>query len=241
LIQTYELEIVPRSSTKTVPVSDTRTALLDAAERLFSKQGVEATSVRQIVKDASANLGAITYHFGTKDRLALEVFARTLEPMNRQRLAELEVLEKAAKGKPIKLEKILETFIRSAVEDEASRQRRAEFIQLLGRCFQERREEIQSFMLRQFGEVVKRYDDAILRALPGLAPQEFHWRMSFLMGGLHHALEEWSWFDASSGPALPNRKKMRISREDLVQTFIAFAAAGLRAKAAHRSKSRSRR
>ena len=46
----------------------TRVALLDAAERLFSQNGIEGTSVREIIKAAGANLGAINYHFGTKDR-----------------------------------------------------------------------------------------------------------------------------------------------------------------------------
>ena len=63
----------------------TRVALLDAAERLFSQNGIEGTSVREIIKAAGANLGAINYHFGTKDRLALEVFARRLEPVKPDR------------------------------------------------------------------------------------------------------------------------------------------------------------
>ena len=71
----------------------TRLALLDAAERLFSQNGIEGTSVREITRAARANLGAINYHFGTKDRLALEVFARRIEPVNRERIARLDALE----------------------------------------------------------------------------------------------------------------------------------------------------
>src|SRR3954468_8381736 len=88
----------------------TRVALLDTAERLFSQNGIEGTSVREIIKAAGANLGAINYHFGTKDRLALEVFARRLEPVNRERVARLDALEAAGQGK-LKLEQILDALI----------------------------------------------------------------------------------------------------------------------------------
>src|SRR5262249_48968052 len=96
----------------------TRVALLDAAERLFSEYGIEGTSVRDIIKAAGANLGAINYHFGTKDRLALEVFARRLGPLNRKRVALLDALEAAAGTRPLKLEQILDALIRPVLENE---------------------------------------------------------------------------------------------------------------------------
>ena len=97
----------------------TRAALLDAAERLFSQNGIEGTSVRDITKEAGANLGAINYHFGTKDRLALEVFARRIEPVNRERIARLDALEAEAGRKKLKLEQILDALIRPALESES--------------------------------------------------------------------------------------------------------------------------
>jgi AcrR family transcriptional regulator len=54
------------------PAASTRNHLLDAAERLFAEQGVEATSVRDITKAAGANQGAINYHFQSKDKLVLD-------------------------------------------------------------------------------------------------------------------------------------------------------------------------
>ena len=54
----------------------TRERLLDTAERLFSQRGFASTSVREITDAADANLGAINYHFRSKDALYAEVFAR---------------------------------------------------------------------------------------------------------------------------------------------------------------------
>jgi len=50
--------------------------LVVAARKLFADNGFDRASVRAITRAARANLGAITYHFGSKDRLRDEVLAR---------------------------------------------------------------------------------------------------------------------------------------------------------------------
>ena len=50
--------------------------LLAAARQLFAEKGFDRASVRAITRNASANLGAVTYHFGSKDRLRDEVLTR---------------------------------------------------------------------------------------------------------------------------------------------------------------------
>jgi TetR/AcrR family transcriptional regulator, regulator of cefoperazone and chloramphenicol sensitivity len=47
----------------------TRDRLLTAARQLFAERGIVSASVRAITRAAHANLGAVTYHFGSKDRL----------------------------------------------------------------------------------------------------------------------------------------------------------------------------
>jgi AcrR family transcriptional regulator len=55
---------------------NTRTRLLDTAERLFAAHGVQAVSVRDIIRASCANLGAVNYHFKNRQALVLEVFER---------------------------------------------------------------------------------------------------------------------------------------------------------------------
>src|SRR3954467_5698265 len=62
--------------------------LLGAAGALFARQGYEGTSVREITRRAKANLGAITYHFGSKEALYHAVIASRAEPLV-QRVAEV--------------------------------------------------------------------------------------------------------------------------------------------------------
>ena len=59
----------------------TRQALIAAGIRLFGRQGFAATSVRQLAREAGANIAAIAYHFGGKEGLRLacaEEFGRRM-------------------------------------------------------------------------------------------------------------------------------------------------------------------
>ena len=55
--------------TSTGREDETRMRLLDAAGEIFSCKGFHAATVREITKVAKANVAAIHYHFGSKDRL----------------------------------------------------------------------------------------------------------------------------------------------------------------------------
>ncbi len=66
--------------------TDTKAELLDSASQLFAQQGFKGTSVRAITSAARANLGAVTYHFGSKHALYNAVLDRATAPL-RERLA----------------------------------------------------------------------------------------------------------------------------------------------------------
>ena len=59
----------------------TPAALLAAARELFAQQGYEGASVRAITSAAGANLGAITYHFGSKRALYDLVVEMCVSPL----------------------------------------------------------------------------------------------------------------------------------------------------------------
>lgn len=60
---------------------DTPRALLLAARPLFAREGFAATSVRDITRAARVNLGAVTYHFGSKRALYEAVLAEATRPL----------------------------------------------------------------------------------------------------------------------------------------------------------------
>lgn len=206
----------------------TRTAVLDAAERLFAEKGVEGVSIRDITAAAGANLAAVNYHFGSKERLVMEVFARRLEPMNRARLARLDALETAAGPRPVELSRIIEAFVRcSLVTETGEADQRESIMRLLSRCFFEPDLGIKRFLEEQLHEVASRFDRAISRAVPGLAAGELFWRMSFFIGALHHAQEAWTRFEQTPRPGqLPGLTRPDL--EDFIARITSFVTAGMR-------------
>ncbi len=53
-------------------MDDTRQRLLDAAGQTFADKGFEGATVRDICRIAEANIAAVNYHFGDKERLYIE-------------------------------------------------------------------------------------------------------------------------------------------------------------------------
>ncbi len=56
-------------------------ALMAAGRKLFARYGYEGASVRAITAEAGANLGAITYHFGSKKTLYNRVVEACVTPL----------------------------------------------------------------------------------------------------------------------------------------------------------------
>ena len=230
------IQVPPTSKSRECPAAKTRTLIIDTAEKLFAERGVEGTSVRDIVHEAGVNLGAINYHFGTKDALVVAVFVRRLEPLNRERLRRLDELERKAGEKPLELEAVLCAFFRPIIERETGDASSSElsfvrWVRLLGRLFQEPNPELMGLLKLHFEHICSRFDKAILRAVPGLTPNEVFWRMNFLIGALDRALDMWSRFDWLPIIGLgPDIKLERPSTEELITQLIAFCAAGIRAR-----------
>lgn len=70
--------------------ASTPDALRLAARRLFADHGFDGASVRAITSAASANLGAVTYHFGTKRKLYEAVLETSTAPLANAALAAVE-------------------------------------------------------------------------------------------------------------------------------------------------------
>jgi len=60
---------------------DLKDRLVDVARGLFASHGYDGTSIRDITSKAKANLGAITYHFGSKEALYHAVITSRAGPL----------------------------------------------------------------------------------------------------------------------------------------------------------------
>ncbi|GAA4461129.1 TetR family transcriptional regulator [Nemorincola caseinilytica] len=61
--------------------SEKQLSIIAAAERLFSVNGFEGTSVRDIANEAGVNVAMISYYFGSKEKLMEAVFEEKTKKM----------------------------------------------------------------------------------------------------------------------------------------------------------------
>ncbi|MBB5868110.1 AcrR family transcriptional regulator [Allocatelliglobosispora scoriae] len=155
---------------------DTRTQILDAAERLFAEHGYRGTSVRAITDLAGANLAAVGYHFGSKAELLAAVVRRVIEPITAAQSAGLDLLL-ARTPDPLVTE-LVEAFAgplfdEMPVGDEGG----ARTSRLIVTIISDPAEEARSWTGPAEDAVRDRYLAAFGRALPDLPPEELWFRM----------------------------------------------------------------
>lgn len=80
-------------------MTDTRTRLLEAAERLFAERGIDAVSLREITRESGAkNAIAVQYHFEDRDGVLQAIFDKHVPEVDARRHAILDEIE--ASGAP---------------------------------------------------------------------------------------------------------------------------------------------
>ena len=164
----------------------TKDRILAAAERLFARDGVEATSLRTITAEASVNLAAVNYHFQSKEALMHAVIARRLDPLNEKRLALLDAIEAEAGNGPLPLDKVLDALIGPVFE--MLRGPGKAFAPMMGRILWESSELSEKVFQKHLAHVAVRFFSAFERALPNLPRVELYWRLLFVFGTVTHTI-----------------------------------------------------
>ncbi len=167
-----------------------KSALLEAAQRLFAQHGFDKVSLRMLTQEAQVNLAAVNYHFRSKQGLIDAVIESYINPVNERRLRELEMAESEATGDSVSVDKILDCFLRPVLETVRETPLSQQlFFKLMGRCMNDGGlAQLPKSTLKLFGQVTKRFPAAIHRALPHVSEQEILWRLHFTIGVLTHVL-----------------------------------------------------
>ena len=206
------------------PQSEPKRRLLDAAEQLFADRGFESVSVRDVTQLAKANVAAVNYHFGSRDGLIGLVVVRYITPVNEERLARLDLLEKKWPGKVVPIEEIIDAFVRplAGIVRKSELSERL-FCKLMARIFSMQGEGLPPEVEAQMSGLIDRFTRALGRSLPTLPMEELIWRMHFLVGSIIHTLMHQEMLHRLTGGAsgMP-------AMEATLGRFIRFAAAGLR-------------
>ena len=206
---------------------ETKTRILDAAERLMGEEGFDVP-LRTITAEAGVNLGAVNYHFRSKDALLDAIIVRRIAPVNQRRLEMLDQVEARYPEGPVPLEDVLEAFFRPVFEAAGDM---THIRPLIGRIYSTPREFLTRVYERHLAGVVQRFVPALRRAAPELPQQELIWRMHFAVGMMVHVMN-WA-------PILHTVSNGLCEIGDGAGTtarLVAFASAGFRAALPHTEK-----
>jgi AcrR family transcriptional regulator len=193
---------------------------LDAAERLFGERGYDGVGMRELASMAKVNLGAVTYHFGSKESLYIETFLRRFRPANADRLRLLQKAEAVAQGRPLEVEQIVDCMVRPPYLQGLEH---PEFHALLARNLFFPPPFLLPELKREIGANIEVFITALRRSLPHLPEDLLRWRELFSMGAL-------SIFSLRIAMAEPPRNPQL--EESILRELVRFISAGLKSEPA---------
>ena len=192
---------------------DTKTRILDVAERFFGERGYGGTSLRAITTAARVHVGSVNYHFGSKHGLLKAVMERRIVPVNRERLNRLDQLEASADGAAA-LDDIVDAFFIPLFLFYQDTSRSGPYgLQLFARILTEPKPEIISGILGRYEEIARRFTTALIRALPHLAAEEVFWRYQFMVGSIFYGSARTGWIERISDGRCSSRDIQQMMQQ----------------------------
>ena len=162
-----------------------QTRILDAAENAIAELGFAGASLRHIVLEAQVNLATVYYYFGSKHGLMEAVLKRRFGPLRQEHLALLLEFERAAKGRPLTVEKVLEAMLLPPLRLMATASAKHHAVtRLIGRIVAEPNAETQEMARSQRAAVRAAFLKALQRSLPRAPAPALVWRLEFVWGAL---------------------------------------------------------
>ena len=202
---------------------DTRTRILDTAERLFAERGIESVSVRSILAAAGVNVALAHYHFGSREGLITALLEARVAPVVAEMARGIE--EADGRGQDASLEDVLRSYFAPAARWMMERPACARLCAQL--------QISPSPEVRALGEeavrgVMNRLAAAVLKRVPSdLAPKQFFLRFMLMVGGPIYIASGWERVLQSARRRLePN---VSFDPAMIAEEFVSVTAAGLRA------------
>jgi AcrR family transcriptional regulator len=214
---------------------ETRSRVLDTAERLIAAEGYATVSLRRITQAAGANVAAVNYYFESKHALLEAIFVRRIVPINKERMRMLdEALALPGKGSD-KIEAVVRAFV------EPHLRLTREFgpggtvvMQLLGRLSTDPEGKIEDLLLKQYDPIWRRFAAAFRALLPHLRKATVYWRFYYLLGALYYLTSARQW--------LPSRSERLCDPgnvEEAIESLVPFLVGALTAPESGAAKRRT--
>ncbi len=194
----------------------THEEILNAAEELFARHGIAATSLRAIVKQAGVNVAAIHYHFGSKEKLTSAVFNRHIDKINDERMR---LLDELLRNESVPaLQNIVHAFLAPMFHYFARQPERIRG--LFARLHSE--PEWTLPVIRQHHGILEEFRKAFQTAVPQLTADQVRYRMIFMIGTTGIVL-------SGQHPALNELTDKWNNPEEILREIIIYNSAGMAA------------
>lgn len=209
-----------------VESASTREVILGTSERMFAEQGYQAVSVRAITRECNMNPAAVHYHFGSKQAVLDEIFARRCGPINGERLKLLAQCREGPDRPPL-VEQILEAYLRPSLIWDGDPEGARNFLRLRAKLAHEQAGLIAELIARHFDDVSQKFIQALADALPELPREYLYWRVHFL-----HAAQYYTLINPGRIRHLSGGSCDPSNADEALHQMVSFFAGGLRQPAA---------
>ncbi len=204
-----------------------RTALLDAAEEVFSKRGYYGATLRDIADTADVNLGLMSYYFKTKEELIRHVVQRRVDEL--AAATEANLASALAQDGPATLQNLISAFVRTMVTfalhpDEGWRN----YMRLISRLMNAYAEDEMLGNLRALADVGDNFADKCRALLPDVAEADVYLGVYIIESSLIYVVQ-----DPGLLPVRTRGLYRARDLEPLIDYLARFYASGLEALTRH--------
>lgn len=172
--------------------------ILDAAEELFAKHGLDGVTIKKVAHEAEVDTALLHYYFGNKQGLFDKVFGRRAEIANRMRMESLDEYQRTA-GKAMTIEGTVDAFVGPLVQLAANGGPGWRNYFALTAQANNTPEWGGATMTRYFDPVIQRFIELLGKVMPSASKEDLYWCFHMLTGAITLTMSQTGRIDRLSG------------------------------------------
>lgn len=202
--------------------ASTKERILDVAENLFIEEGFTESSMRRITAEAGASLGAVNYHFGSKEALLEAVVERRFGPLLMERMSGLQAIAMPSKSTTEDLIlQLLISWLDPLLRHLAVNPQHVKILYAMDQVVSVQSHSILRAISPYLAYLIQ-FGKALQRAKPDLPLETVYWRFHFLIGSATIALSNGDFILAASEGMCVAEDLRTFRREFLTAAMLMF-------------------